>query len=362
MVKKIVIIFLAWKFLIFLIAAVAPLFIPVFGNAFPYVETLIQSKLPYWVWSFGGFDGVHYLRIAKDGYAYQYTQAFFPVYPILIKLVSFATFGNYLLAGLLISNISFLLSLIVFYKLITKIYNSKIALWSIIFLLSFPTSFYFGAIYTEGLFFLTIISSFYLLEQNKNWQGSIIGILASGTRLVGVFLCLSTFSKKHYKSRAPLLLIPLGLIFYMVYLQFNFNNAFYFLTAQTAFGQNRETSKIILLPQVLYRWVNQLLTTNGLVFANSAFELSTTIFAIILLIIGLKTVKKEWIIFSAFSVITPTLTGSLASMPRYVLVAFPVFVVLAHIKSNLVKTLIAIMFLIGLSVATALFTRSYWIA
>lgn len=362
MVKKIVILFLVWRLSLFLVAALAPLIIPVFVNKFPYVETLMQSKLPYWIWSFGNFDGVHYIRITQDGYAYQYTQAFFPLYPMLIKLVSFLTFGNYLLAGLLISNISFLASLIVFHKLITKIYNPKIALWSIIFLLTFPTSFYFGAVYTEGLFFLMIILSFYLLEQNKNWQASIIGVFASGTRLVGIFLSLLVFSKKDYKFRKPFLLVPLGLIFYMIYLHFKFNNAFYFLTAQTAFGQNREAAKIILLPQVLYRWVNQLLSTHGLVFVNSAFELSTTIFAIVLLVIGLKTIKKEWIIFSAFAVIIPTLTGSLASMPRYILVAFPVLVVLAQIKSNFVKTIIAIIFLICLTFTTALFTRGYWIA
>lgn len=362
MVKKIIVLFIIWRLFLFLVAAVAPLVIPVIGNNFTLTDTEMQYKLPYWIWSFGNFDGVHYLRIAMVGYKFRFTQVFFPFYPLLIKIITPFSLKNYLLAGLLVSNISFLLSLIVFYKLITKIYNSKIALWSIIFLLSFPTSFYFGAVYTEGLFFLMIISSFYLLAQNKNWQAAIIGILASGTRLVGVFLCLSTFSKKPYKSRAPLLLIPLGLIFYMGYLQFNFNNAFYFLTAQSAFGQNRETAKIILLPQVFYRWTNQLLTTHGLVFANSAFELSTTIFAIILLIIGLKTIKKDWIIFSICAIITPTLTGSLASMPRYVLVAFPIFILLAQIKSNLVKTVIAVLFLIFLTVTTALFTRGYWIA
>ncbi len=362
MVKKIITLFITWKIIIFFVAAVSPMAIPTFGNRFPYVEILKQSKLPYWIWCFGNFDGVHYLRIASDGYVYQYTQAFFPFFPILIKLVSFMTFGNYLLAGLLISNISFLFSLIIFYKLIVKIYNPKIALWSVIFLLSFPTSYYFGSVYTEGLFFLMIITSFYLLEQNKNWQAAIIGIFASGTRFVGIFLSLFAFSSKKHQFSFPFLLVPLGLISYMIYLQLKFNNAFYFLAAQTAFGQNREAAKIIILPQVLYRWVNQLLTTHGLIFANSAFEFSTTIFAIVLLLIGLKTIKKEWIIFSLCAIITPTLTGSLASMPRYVLVAFPVFVMLAQIKNDFVKILIASIFFVCLTVTTALFTRGYWIA
>src|SRR5690242_7110394 len=84
--------FFIWRVFTFVAAAIAPKLLPAFGNRFPYVEILRETGLPHWIWSFGNFDGVHYLRIAKDGYAYQYTQAFFPLYPILIKIVSVVTF------------------------------------------------------------------------------------------------------------------------------------------------------------------------------------------------------------------------------------------------------------------------------
>jgi len=58
-------------------------------NRFPYVdEVLKNSDLPAWMHQFGNFDGVHYVRIASAGYEYQFTQAFFPLYPLLIKIVS----------------------------------------------------------------------------------------------------------------------------------------------------------------------------------------------------------------------------------------------------------------------------------
>lgn len=359
---KVFFLFVIWRATIFFIAYISEYAIPTFGNRFPYVETLKNYGLPHWVWAFGNFDGVHYLRLAKDGYVYQYTQAFFPFYPILIKLVSPIVFGNYLISALLISNVSFLFALIIFYRLIVKIYNSNIAFWSIIFLLTFPTSFYFGAVYTEGLFFLMIISSFYLALQNKNWQAATIGLFASATRIIGIFLSLSVFIKKRGKFRISFLLVPLGLISYMIYLQLKFNNALYFLTSQTAFGQSRETTKIILLPQVLYRWSNQLLNTHGLVFANSAFELTTTMVAFGLLLAGLKTTKKEWIIFGTFALITPTLTGSLASMPRYVLIAFPIYITLAQVNNNTVKIIIALIFTIALFISTIYFSQGYWVA
>lgn len=359
---KIFSLFLVWRIAIFFFSYISEYILPNFAYRFPYVETLKNYGLPHWIWAFGNFDGVHYLRIAQDGYAYQYTQVFFPIYPILIKFVSYITLGNYLIAGLLVSNIAFLIALLIFYKLLIYVYNPKIAFWSCIFLLTFPTSFYFGAVYTEGLFFLLIITSFYFASKNKYWQSAIFGFFASGTRLVGIFLSLLIYKKSIAKLRPAFLIAPLGLITYMIYLHFKFNNAFYFLTAQSAFGQNRETTKIILLPQVIYRWINQLFSTQGLVFANSAFELLVTIFALTLLLVGLKTVKKEWVIFSLFAIITPTLTGSLGSMPRYVLIAFPIYVVLAHINSLVIKIFIAFLFSILLFISTIYFSQGYWVA
>ena len=161
-IRKVVLLFLTWRLLTFSIAQIAPKIIPEFGAKFPYhQETLVGTGLSYFIWSQGNFDGVHYLRIAQDGYAYQFTQAFFPLYPFLVRLISYLTFGNFLVAALLLSNLAFLAGLLLFYKLVKKNYDEKIAFWSCLFLLAFPTSFYFGAVYTEGLFFLLIISSFY---------------------------------------------------------------------------------------------------------------------------------------------------------------------------------------------------------
>lgn len=360
---KILALFVIWRAFIFFTAYISVMFMPVFGAKFPYYEeTLISTKLPYFIWSLGNFDGVHYLRIAQDGYAYQFTQAFFPFYPIFIKLVSYLTFGNFLIAALLISNGAFLAGLLLFNKLVEKIYNKKIAFWSCLFLLAFPTSFYFGAVYTEGLFFLMIIGSFYLLERKKVFLASTVGAFASATRFVGIFLSLSLLSQKKYKSLSPLLIVPLGLIVFMIYLKIEFNNPLYFLTAQAIWGQERSTTEIVLLPQVFWRYIKILLTTQGLPLFNAMFEFSSMLFAIILLIMATKKIKSSWLIFSWFAVLTPTLTGTLASMPRYVLVAFPIFIVLAQIKSNFAKFLILTFFLILLIVTTILFTRGYWVA
>lgn len=359
---KIIYLFLVWRLTLFIIAFAAPIFITQFGAKFPYSqEVLISSGLPHWLWGFGNFDGVHYLRIAKDGYAYQYTQAFFPIYPILIKLFSPVTFGNLLLSALFVSNLAFAISLVIFYQLIKKNYDKNIALWSCLFLLSFPTSFYFGAVYTEATFFLMLMSALYLLDKNRILLAVAIGGLSSATRLIGVFLTVALIKGKSLKDVIPLFIIPLGLILYMIYLQIKFDNAFYFLTSQSFFGQQRSAS-IVLPPQVFWRYLKILSTTSGSAFLIALSEFTSTMLAIALLIIGTKKIKIQWLLFSYLAILTPTLSGTLTSMPRYILMAFPIFITLAKIRNKFTKIVILLTFTILLIIAAAFFTQGYWVA
>ena len=186
----------------------------------------------------------------------------------------------------------------------------------------------------------------------------------TATRLVTIFLGISfALKKKKKKSLIPLLISPIGLISYIAYLKIVFNQPFYFLTAQSIFGQERATSEIILLPQVFYRYIKILLTTTGLTFANSAFELLSTIFVLVMLYLALKKkMNPSWLLFSFLAVIVPTLTGTLTSMPRYILIAFPMYIVLAQIKSSKAKISIIAIFLIIQTISMILFSRGYWVA
>lgn len=361
--KKIIFLFLFWRLSLFAVAAISPLIIPQFGDRFPYWhERLVSSGLPHFVWSFGNFDGVHYLGIAKDSYAYQYTQAFFPLYPVLIKLVSYLTFGNLIISALLITNAAFLAGLLIFYKLLSQTHNEKVALWSSVFLLTFPTSFYFGAIYTEGLFFLLIIASFFLSYKKKFLLSAIIGTFSSATRLIGVLLSPFLYSQKNPKTYFYALIVPLGFLAYVLYLKLQFDNPLYFLSSQAVFGQERETTSVVLLPQVVFRYLKIILTTHGLTLIIAIFELISTIFVLIMLFIAYKRTNRQWVFFSLTAVIIPTLTGTFASMPRYVLIAFPIYIVFAQTKSLAVKLAIITVFITLLFFFTLLFTQGYWVA
>ena len=189
MISFLISIFLIWRISLFFVAWLGEQILK-FAPRFPYADIfLIPSKLPAWMWSFANFDGVHYLTIAKQGYSAQFTQVFFPLYPLLIKFVNLLfPFLNPIIVSLLISNIFFLLCLIMLWKLLRLDYSIAGIKWMMLFLVFFPMSFFFGSLYTESLFLFLVFAAFYAARQKKWWLAGIFGGLASATRLVGIFL------------------------------------------------------------------------------------------------------------------------------------------------------------------------------
>ncbi|OGK40660.1 hypothetical protein A2954_02120, partial [Candidatus Roizmanbacteria bacterium RIFCSPLOWO2_01_FULL_37_12] len=336
-------------------AILAKYIIPYLGF-FPYKEIAQQFNLPSFLTSFANFDGAHYLLIAKNGYT-TYQQAFFPLYPLLIRWLSPLFSNNLLLTGLIISNLSFLVGLYIFSKYLKLTTNNQqLTVWVIIFLLVFPTSFFFAAVYTEGLSFLLFISTLYFLKKEKYGASSIFAILASLTKFLGVFLIIpilltqmaklkSQNRNLKLKASAKLLITLfspiLGLTIYSLYLWKTMGDPFFFLNSQWAFGAHR-SSNIILLPQVYYRYLNIFFTANlNFQYFISLFEFFTFNFVFIILILDLienykLRIKNYYFLglnlFSLVNLLLPTLTGTFSSIPRYALFSLSFFIYLAQIK------------------------------
>lgn len=400
MKKVIISSLIIWRLILFFDAYLASSYLP-FRPRFPYSDVLlIPSKLPFWIWSFANFDGVHYLTIAKNGYSAQFTQVFFPFYPFIIGFISkIFPFLNEIVVGLCISSISFIFFIYYFVRLLRLNYKDNSIIWILLFLIFFPTSFYFGSLYTESLFMLLIISSFYYARINRWWLAGILGAFASATRPIGIFLLPALMwewqkencskykvlsikykNKKlnpyiflknilhttYYILHSPILyLVPLGLLFYMVYLQINFRDSLMFWHVQPIFGAQRSGNSIILLPQVFWRYLKILISVSfqHIEFWVALWELLFTLFAIYLLLLAHKLkIRISYLIYSWLSILIPTTTGTLSSMPRYILTAFPIFIVLGTISGKYMKSVLLIISIILMLIFTALFTHGDWVA
>lgn len=369
---------MVWKTLVYVVSFLAVLYLPRFSDNFFGGLLVNYEKAPLF-WGWANFDGEHYLSIAQKGYK-SLQQAFFPAYPVLMKIVSSlfgSGFTSFNWAGIVISNVLFFLSLVVFWKVIRLDYSERVAKFVIIALLVFPTSFYFGAVYTESLFLFTSLLTYYLFRKKKYFWSGLVGILMTLTRIYGVFvlamILVEIFSRKSslrkiLKEKIYLVGISAtGLIFYMYFSWVNYSDPLAFYNLQTIVGEQHQKG-IILLPQVFFRYAKMIFVNRVPFFSlqTTLLEIATGLmFTFLPIYAYFKKIKWSYIVYMLLGFLVPSAQGSFSSIPRYVIVIFPAFIVLGVLLEKQSKLSRAIYFIISLSwlmINTALFLRGYWVA
>lgn len=344
--------------------------------------TMARYLIPFnpvyvWISHWANFDGIHYLFIARRGYA-QWEQAFFPLFSLLIYLLKSMLNSTYLLAGHIITYASSLGALYMLIKLLRIDFKKDTLLWPILFFLAFPTAFFLVSVYTESLFLFLVLLSFYLVRRKQAFWGSIVGALASATRLVGILLLPALLfeiyeqykEKKITKRQAlqnslALLLVSVGLLSYMYYLWRKYGDPLLFIHTQPIFGAGRSGGNIVLLPQVLWRYGKIFVTVpiSSLTWWVGLLEVCTLCLVLVLLYLAYRRgVRRSYILFSVLALLLPTLSGTLSSLPRYALVCFAIYPVLGMISRPVLRYS-----LLGISLAlqcilVSLFLQGYFVA
>lgn len=324
------------------------------------------------VW--GRWDAVHYLDIATHGYQ-GFDMAFFPLYPFLIRIVG-ALAGNHLVAGLLISNAAFFFGLLFLYKLLEHEYDRPVARRAIFYVSVFPTAVFFSAVYSESLFFMLTVASFYYMRAHRWWLAGAIGFFAALTRVEGVLLTIpfaiewitSSWPALRHGGReramafvnlAPVALIVCGLLVYMAYLWVLRADPLYFSHVQIHWNRH------FAMPWVsVYNAFHKIaIATSGQTVATQALELAFTFLMIGVLAFGFLSLRPSYIAYMGLSVLAPMCTSSLMSMPRFALVLFPMFAILARWGERpWVNNVILAFSLPLLGLFTVLFADWYWVA
>jgi hypothetical protein len=134
-------------------------------------------------------DALWFLRIATHGYAKtDASAAFFPLYPALIAALSFVFGGRPFAASLVVSNGAFLAALMVLFVLTRTEFSDEAARKAVLYAAVFPTAFFFLAPYSESLFLLLALVSFWSARRRRWALAGVTGALAALTRNIGVLL------------------------------------------------------------------------------------------------------------------------------------------------------------------------------
>lgn len=385
--------FLLWRLLLFIPLYIGYLFLP-YRPGFEYtnVWSRVEPYFPvnnFLFYPWANFDGVHYLSIAGVGYT---TEArFFPLFPLLIRFISNIFSSNQafglgqFIVGFLIANVSFFLALIILYKLVQLDFSAKIAKLSMIFLLIFPSAFFFGSIYSESLFLLLLLLSFYFMRQRKWLVASFFATFLTITRPVGIVIIpvlifefvtqekiigiLRRWDRKKlfkiFIKSIPLYFTLVGIVFFAWFNLQKWGNAFYFFHSQGEVGSGRSVAKIILFPQTLFRYGKILtnLPLSQFEWWIALLEILVFIFAIVLLYSSWKRgTQTSYLIFAILSFLIPASSGTFSALPRYIIVIFPIFMTLALIQDKVVKFIYLIASPVLLFLALMFFSRGYFIA
>jgi len=388
MIKRIIILFVIWRLLLFVPLLVGD-HVVAYREGSPYTR-IWKFTEPYFpvnstlLYPWANFDGVHYLAIAGEGYSAN--GRFFPLFPITVYLATQVLGGSSVygavefFTALFLSNVFFLLALIVFSKLIRLDYSNKIADKSIFLLLIFPTAFFFAGVFSESLFLLLTLSSFYFARRKLWLVAGVMGLLLSATRLVGIFILpalmlefyiqnKSVFQERSYKmilgKSLPLLLIPLGLLAFAIYSNFKWHDPLNFIHTQGILNNGRSVSAIVFPIQTFFRYAKIFVTLQFDVYEwwIAMLEVSMTAFAGVLLFIGWRQkIRQTYLLFAICCYLLPILSGTLSGMPRYVLILFPVFIVLANTKNKTFRIIFTSISIFLLFLLTLLFSKGYFVA
>lgn len=378
MVKKIIRVAIAWRVLLQSIL----LFLPLAGtiqSAYLGGGQALYRDTP-WFWGWLNFDGEHYLSIARFGYG-PLEYFFFPLYPLIMRQL--ASISDLIqvaaLSGHIVTSVSFVIALIGLTKIAPTRKRTSFWMFLAVFLL-FPTSYYFAAIYTESLFLMAAVWCFVFIERKKFVTAAVFAAIASATRIVGVVFPLIILYEiartQKFKLRSivsiptivALVIAPIGILSYMYYLYHATGNPLQFRESLEIFGDQRST-RLILLPQVYYRYIFKIIPHVPLDYFPALFttwlEFVVGVVFVLLSIIAFVKLKTSYALYSALTVLIPTLAGSFSSLPRYVLISFPLFFVISGFIEKLPRWGRVFYFAASVSllvVAELMFMRGYWVS
>jgi hypothetical protein len=133
------------------------------------------------------WDTVWFLNIADSGYAGGDRTAFFPLYPLLVRVGGIVC-GSPLIAAIALSVAAFLVALAALHRLAVIEVGPEAARWAVYATALFPGSLWFSAAYSESLFLMVSVGAVLCARQERWAAAGALGALAAATRSAGLLL------------------------------------------------------------------------------------------------------------------------------------------------------------------------------
>jgi hypothetical protein len=285
------------------------------------------------------WDAGWFLRVVHEGYphhvptvagqAVESTLAFFPLFPLLIRLLAFLTPLSNALAGVAVAIAAGAVTVIVMHRIALRLTgDSTRALRAVTLFAFFPGSMVLSMPYSEGVMVALAALCLLALLDERWWTAGLCAALASGSRasalaLVPVCLWQAVLVIRRDRSLRPLvapLLAPLGTVVYFLFLWHHTGDPLAYLHAEAAWN-----SGLGSFGEPALKMAGEFLRAP---FA-SAMPATATLSLVFAIVTSVILVRRRWpsvLSVYTFTVLTiSVLTRTDGLRPRDLLTAFPLF-------------------------------------
>jgi Gpi18-like mannosyltransferase len=305
------------------------------------------------------WDSGYYLVLAEQGYAaIPNSMGFFPLYPLLMRGLSYVTGMGLPMSGLMISHFSYLVTILGFYRLARVVRDDHVyAMRSTTYLVFFPSSFFFFAIYAESLSlaFSVLGVLAVLLTPPKYIRAGMALCLASAARPMGWLLDIVPvveFLRRGDRGlrtcvslAGGLVLSVMGVVLYVAYLYASTGTFLAIPQAQAGWQRHWDWPWTTLwhgLQMALSPGVS--LRSDWFLYISNLIDLSFTLLAIALTAVAVvRSIRGSfrWSLSIALIGSLIFLTSShgvervpLWGMTRWVAALFPLYLVVGDLSQN----------------------------
>ena len=317
------------------------------------------------------WDALRYLEVARAGYTSTGDERFnlvgLPLYPWLVRAVSWLGFGIPS-AALLVSGVATLALGWLFLRLVRMDESEERARLAVWFLFIFPTAYFLHIAYTEATMLALTVGCF-LAARRRSWAwAGLLGGLAALTRLQGLLLLaavpLEAWTQYRETRRLDprwlwLLVIPCG---FGVYLWVNYHvtgDAFAF-TKMMQENFWRELRPPWVGAAAL--WDNLRAEKPEDYVMIGLAEASFSLLVLGFTIWSWFVLRPSYAIWMTTNFLLCVCSSFVVAVPRYALVMFPIFILLARVSSGrpLVGGAISVCSILLLALFFLVFALGHW--
>ena len=297
------------------------------------------------------WDGQWYALVAKQGYilvsGWQSDPAFFPLDPMLLRALH-ALGVPFDMAGILVSNLSFLVALFAFYELSRELLQERLAKRATVLLAVAPAGFVFSMAYPES-FVLAALCFAALLALRRRWLLSAACVaLAALARPEGVFVAIpiaalvhacwqSLGERERTWAVTAVLAGPAALLSYPLYLSWAVHDPLAWSKAEAGWGRSFQITGLPSAVLTFWRDAHR----QPWLWRDLCFCI---VYVVLVALAARVRLPRAWLVMGALMLVLPLMSGTFQSEDRFGLLALPVYWGLAGVvngvkSERLVETL-----------------------